>query len=113
MRPKIGSIYYYTSKTDKDLEELFLVTGKQNKCDWIYYTMPLASSRRLNWSRINIYMKFRKWKEVSIEELPLYIGLEFKSSEYASLLKGEDCYASRFLLGHNNADYKRPVASHK
>ena len=112
MRPKIGHIYYYTSRLDKDIEELFLVTSKQRWADWLYYVQPLASNGRgkeLPY-RINIYMKHRKWKEVTIEELPLYVGLKIITRDFTELIRGDNCYASRFMVGHNRQYAQRAVA---
>ena len=113
MRPKIGSIYYYTSLTHENQQELFLVTSKQNKSDFLYYVMPLASNNGVSWTRINIYTPKRRWKEVQLVELPLYIGMRVHSEAYTNLLRGDDSYASRFILDLHNANDQRPVASHK
>ena len=91
MRPKIGCIYYYTSDLHKDIEELFLVTSKQQWADWLYYVQPLASNgkgKELPY-RINVYMKHRKWEEVFIEDLPLYIGMKIITSKFTELIGGQ------------------------
>jgi hypothetical protein len=97
MKFKVGKMYYAEMKekgmfsSNKKICVIFILKGSHYRIPLkgrmkILDCIPMASNHYLDWSQLPI-RETLEIKEVSIEDLPLYLNLEKQTPKFQELLK--------------------------